>query len=113
VHRFVEEHHQRRLDSGEAAALVNMTPAAFCRYFKRSTGQTFTEFLNQYRITQAKKLLLMGATVTESCFDSGFENLSHFNRNFRRYAGENPSAFRKTARQGHPALTRTGTGLPS
>jgi len=113
VHRFVEEHHQHRLDSGEAAALVNMTPAAFCRYFKRSTGQTFTEFLNQYRITQAKKLLLMGATVTESCFDSGFENLSHFNRNFRRYAGENPSAFRKMARSGQLALTRTGKGLPS
>lgn len=98
VHRFVEEQYQRKLDSSEAAKLVNMTPAAFCRYFKRSTGQTFTEFLNQYRITQAKKFLLMGATVTETCFDTGFENLSHFNRTFRKHAGENPLAFKKRAR---------------
>lgn len=95
VHRFVEERYQQKIDSNEAARLVNMTPAAFCRYFKRSTGQTFTEFLNQYRITQAKKHLLMGATVTETCFESGFENLSHFNRTFRRHAGENPLAFKK------------------
>jgi AraC-like DNA-binding protein len=98
VYRFVEENYQRKADSTEAAALVNLTPAAFCRYFKRTTGQTFTDFMNQYRITQAKKFLMMGKNVTETCFECGFENLSHFNRSFRRYAGENPSVFRKASR---------------
>jgi len=98
VYRFVEENYQRKADSTEAAALVNLTPAAFCRYFKRTTGQTFTNFMNQYRITQAKKFLMMGKNVTETCFECGFENLSHFNRSFRRYAGENPSVFRKASR---------------
>ena len=98
VHRLVEDRYQQKLVSHDAARLVNMTPAAFCRYFKRSTGQTFTDFLNQYRITQAKKHLLMGATVTETSFESGFENLSHFNRTFRKHAGENPLAFKKRSR---------------
>jgi AraC-like DNA-binding protein len=98
VYRFVEDHFQRKADSAEAASLVNLTPAAFCRYFKRTTGQTFTDFLNQYRITQAKKFLMMGKNVTETCYECGFDNLSHFNRCFRRYAGENPSAFRKAAK---------------
>ncbi len=98
IYRFVEENYQRRADSTEAAGLVNLTPAAFCRYFKRITGQTFTDFINQYRINQAKKFLLMGKNVTETCFECGFENLSHFNRTFRKYAGENPSVFRRSSR---------------
>ena len=56
---------------------------------------TFTDYVNKYRINQAKKLLLMDKNVTEACFDSGFENLSHFNRTFKKFAGENPSSFRK------------------
>jgi AraC-like DNA-binding protein len=72
--------------------------AAFCRYFKKATGLTYTDYVNKYRIDQARKLLLMDRNVTEACFDCGFENLSHFNRTFRRFAGENPSAFRKKHR---------------
>jgi len=95
IHRYVEDHYQQHPESHEAAALVNLSTAAFCRYFKKSTSMTFTDYVNKYRINQAKKLLLMDKNVTEACFDSGFENLSHFNRTFKKFAGENPSSFRK------------------
>jgi AraC-like DNA-binding protein len=95
IHRYVEDHYQDQPDTHTAASLVNLSTAAFCRYFKKSTKLTFTDYVNKYRINQAKKLLLMHKNVTESCYDTGFENLSHFNRTFKKFAGENPSAFRK------------------
>ncbi len=94
IYRFVGEHYQRRIDLAEAAELSNLTLGAFCRYFKKMTRMTFTEFLNQYRISQAKKLLLLDKTVTQACFESGFESLSYFNHIFKRVAGENPSEFK-------------------
>lgn len=95
VHAYVEQKYQEKVDVHEAASICNLSTAAFCRYFRNTTRMTFTDFVNQYRIVQAKKLLLQGATVTEACYDAGFENLSYFNRTFRRFAGENPSHFRK------------------
>ncbi|HEV3249633.1 MAG TPA: helix-turn-helix transcriptional regulator, partial [Puia sp.] len=84
-----------RIDIKKVAALIHLTSAAFCRYFKKITHRTFTDFLNQYRINQAKKLLLHDKNVTEACYESGFENLSYFNKTFKKVAGENPSHFRK------------------
>ena len=95
IHRYVEEQFQNKPDSHSAAALVNLSTAAFCRYFKKSSSLTFTDYVNKYRINKARKLLLMNKNVTEACFETGFENLSHFNRTFKKFAGENPSAFRK------------------
>jgi YesN/AraC family two-component response regulator len=56
---------------------------------------TFTDFVNQYRIIQAKTLLLKDITVSEACYEVGFESLSYFNKLFKKLTGENPSAFRK------------------
>lgn len=98
IHRHVEENYREFPDTHRAASLVNLSMAAFCRYFKKATGYTYTDYVNKYRIDQARKLLLMDRNVTETCFDCGFENLSHFNRTFKRYAGENPSTFRKKHR---------------
>lgn len=95
IYHYIEENYQQQVDVKIAAQLSNLTTAAFCRYFKKVTKMTFTEFLNQYRITQAKKLLLQQNTVTEACYGSGFDNLSYFNKTFKKLAGENPSVFRK------------------
>lgn len=95
IYHFIETHYQQPVNVNEAAALTHLTTAAFCRYFKKSTHLTFTEFLNQYRINQAKKLLLQDKNVTEACYESGFENLSYFNRTFKKLTGENPTQFRK------------------
>jgi len=96
IHRMVEEKHPAGVTTEEAAGLVNLSVPAFCRYFRKATGLTFTDYQNKHRINQARKLLLMDKNVTEACFGSGFENLSHFNRTFRKFAGQNPSQFRKT-----------------
>lgn len=96
IHRLVEERFPTRIETVEAAEAVNLSLPAFCRYFKRATGMTFTDYVNKYRIDQARKFLLMGHNVTEACYDCGYENLSYFNRTFRRFAGMNPSAFRRS-----------------
>jgi AraC-like DNA-binding protein len=95
VQQFVAENYHRPVDMQEVVALCNLTHAAFCRYFRKMTQTTFTEFLNQYRINQAKHLLLQDLTVTEACYASGFENLSYFNKTFKKLAGENPMQFKK------------------
>ncbi|HMH33827.1 MAG TPA: AraC family transcriptional regulator [Puia sp.] len=95
IHKYIEDHYQQPVNVGEVATLVHITTAAFCRYFKKNTRMTFTDFLNQYRINQAKKMLLHDKNVTEACYGSGFENLSYFNKTFKKLTGENPSQFRK------------------
>ena len=95
IYKFVEANFQLPIKINEIANQVNLSEAAFCRYFKKSTKLTYTEFVNQYRVNHAKKLLIQNANVTEACYDTGFESLSYFNKIFKKFTGENPSAFRK------------------
>ncbi len=95
IYYYVDENYQRPLNLAEVAELSNLSNAAFCRYFKKMTRLTFTQFMNQYRINQAKNLLLQERTVTEACYESGFENLSYFNKTFKKWTGENPMQFKK------------------
>jgi AraC-like DNA-binding protein len=95
IHNFVEQNYAQTIDFQAVVALSNLSNAAFCRYFKRMTSMTFTDYLNQYRINQAKQLLLQDYSVTETCYACGFENLSYFNKSFRRWVGENPLGFKK------------------
>ena len=95
VYHFIETHYDEPINVNEVAVLTHLTTSAFCRYFKKSTHLTFTHFLNRYRINQAKKLLLQDKTVTETCYKCGFENLSHFNKIYKKFTGENPTAFKK------------------
>jgi len=95
IYHFIETNYQKDIDVNKVATLTHLTTAAFCRYFKKTTHLTFTDFVNQYRINQAKKLLLHDKNVTEACYESGFENLSHFNKTFKKIAGENPSSFKR------------------
>ncbi|MES2577787.1 MAG: AraC family transcriptional regulator [Bacteroidota bacterium] len=95
VYKFIEENYQRAVSIEEISHLTNLSKAAFCRYFKKMTRLTFTEFLNQYRIEQAKRLLKSDKNVTETCFECGFESLSYFNRIFKKVVGENPIQFKK------------------
>ncbi len=95
VFELIDRNYQRKLEVREAAQLTFLSEAAFCRYFKKMTRLTFTEFVNHYRIDKAKKLLLQDQNVTETCFECGFESLSYFNRTFKKITGENPLAFKK------------------
>lgn len=95
VYAYVEAHFDRTPDVNAAAAAVNLTTPAFCRFFKANTRMTFTDFVNQFRINQAKNLLLQDRSVSEACFAVGFESLSYFNKLFKKVVGENPSEFKK------------------
>ena len=95
IYKHVEEHFKEKIDTQLIANKSNLSVPAFCRYFKKATKLTYTDFVNQYRITYAKKLLLQGMNITETCFESGFENLSYFNRAFKKVAGIGPSVFKK------------------
>ena len=95
IHQFVEANFQKTIDTQQIANEVNLSLPAFCRYFKKTTKLTYTDFVNQYRVQYAKKLLIQDKNVTETCFESGFESLSYFNRIFKKWTGEAPSSFRK------------------
>lgn len=95
IYALIDERYQEKITVDEVANLCNLTKPAFCRYFKKTTGSTFIGFLNQYRISQAKRLLLTGKNISETCFECGFESLSYFNRTFKKVTNENPSEFKK------------------
>ena len=95
VFNHVKDHFQEAITLDEVAVLVSMTVPSFCRYFKKMTRLTFTEFLNQFRIEQAKRLLKEDKNVTETCYECGFESLSYFNRIFKKVVGQNPIQFKK------------------
>jgi len=95
LYQFIDKNYERKIDIREVANLSNLSEPAFCRYFKKMTRLTFTEFLNHYRINQAKKFLLMDKNITETCFNCGFESISYFNRTFKKITNENPLAFKK------------------
>lgn len=95
VYEYIHENFDQNPDVNVVAAQVHLSTAAFCRYFKRQTKMTFTEFVNQYRINQAKTLLLQDRTIAETGYAVGFDSISHFTRLFKRSTGQNPSAFKK------------------
>ena len=95
IYTFIDENYQRKIGLKEVASLSNLSKEAFCRYFKGATGRSFTLFLNQYRISQAKRLLMGGSNIGEACYECGYESLSYFNRTFKKIALENPSDFKK------------------
>ncbi len=95
IYALIDEQYQNKIKVDDVAALCNLTKPAFCRYFKKATGSTFVHFLNQYRISQAKRILLSGKNISETCYSCGFESLSYFNRTFKKVTNENPSEFKK------------------
>jgi AraC-like DNA-binding protein len=72
-----------------------MTEPSFCRYFKKTTSKTFTQFVNEYRLVHASKLLAeKQMAISDIAFEAGFQNVSHFTRLFKQFTGMSPSAYR-------------------
>lgn len=96
IYEFVETNFVQSIDIQDVASLANMTVPAFCRYFRKMTQMTFTDFVNEFRITQARKLLTSDRSIGEVCYESGFNNLSHFNKVFKQRTGLTPGHYRKS-----------------
>lgn len=96
IYDYVQQHFQRTIPLDEIAAIANMTVPSFCRYFKRISGKKFTRFVNEIRIVHACKLLTeKQLSISEICFNSGFNNVSHFNRLFKDITTKSPFEYRK------------------
>lgn len=96
VLNHVKENFQESISLSEICEIVGMTEPSFCRYFKKITTKTFTQFLIEYRLVHASKLLAeKQISITEVCFDSGFSNYSHFVEQFKKFTGQSPSLYRK------------------
>ncbi len=96
VMAYILSNSQEKLTLQEVSAVANLSKEAFCRFFKERTGKTFTEFVSQIRIHQACQLLQdTDYSISEIAFQCGFQNLSYFNRSFKKYQRETPKEFRR------------------
>jgi len=94
------------LSSAEAAACLGMSPSQFSRFFRRATGNNYTDFVNRIRVNQACQLLMgTDRQVTHICYEVGFNNVANFNRRFLEIKGVTPSAYRRQA------VARFGRGI--
>ena len=97
VYQYTLDNFMRDVSLAEVAEIAHVTPPAFCRYFKARTRKTFSRFLLEVRTAHAAKLLTeTSKSVSEICFESGFNNLSNFNRHFKTIIGRTPLAHRKS-----------------
>ncbi|HEC43318.1 MAG TPA: AraC family transcriptional regulator [Bacteroides sp.] len=96
VFTYIMESYREKITLEEVAALINITPSAFCRYFKHRTQKTFSRFLIEVRIGKACKMLLEGENVAEACYSSGYNNISNFHRHFKRIMALTPNEYKRT-----------------
>lgn len=96
VHEFIMAHYKEDISQDQVAKLINMSPSVFSHFFKRSTKKTFSDYLNYIRIAFACKLLLeTDQTVAQICFESGYDSLSNFNKQFRKRMNISPKQYRQ------------------
>ena len=93
--KYIEDNFSREITLIEIAELVNMSESAVSHFFKKRTSRTFISYLTEFRIGYAARLLAETTqSISEVCFQSGFENLSNFNRTFKKHKHQTPSEYR-------------------
>lgn len=96
IHEYLMNNYRDEINLKKLAGLVNMAEGSLCRFFKENMGVTLFEYLNRIKTDFACKLLMdPDLSIVEVCLDSGFNNLSHFNKQFRKNYGRPPSEYRK------------------
>ena len=95
---FLNNNYAQDISMGDLCALVGMSESGFSRFFQRTTGNTFTDYLTQLRISKACQLLLhTDQYVSSVCQEVGFRNVAYFNRRFLELKGATPTEFRRSA----------------
>ncbi|MHC0442883.1 AraC family transcriptional regulator [Flavobacterium sp. 3-210] len=93
---FLENNFSNKIGLKQVAELIHLTESNFCKFFKKITGKTFSDYLNEIRITKCCQLLLQtDNTINSIAFECGFETLSYFNRVFIKKKQLTPKEFRK------------------
>ncbi len=101
AYRYLLQHFaDPEIKVGDVAKLLNMSDSAFSHFFKKYTNKSFTQFLIDMRIGYACKLLLdTDELVSQICFRSGFNNVTNFNRLFKKYRSTTPIEYRRSCRE--------------
>ncbi len=95
IYNYVRANFSKKIMLEEAAALLNMSVVSFSRLIKQRTGKSFIEFVNEMRLGYATRLLIeSNKSVSEICYECGFNNISNFNRTFKKKQKCTPSEFR-------------------
>jgi AraC-like DNA-binding protein len=92
---FIQNNFNSNITLKQVASQIYLTESNFCKFFKKATGKTFSDYLNEIRINEASRLLLQtDKTISQISFECGFETLSYFNRVFLKKKNQTPSVFR-------------------
>lgn len=103
---FIKEKYSEKITLANTAALVNMSEGAFSKFFSQTTKKPFFSFLNEYRIKMARKLLSeTDMRANEIGYACGYECLQFFYRQFMKYTGYSPQAYRKNSQSLYPLST--------
>ncbi|NDP21094.1 MAG: AraC family transcriptional regulator [Paludibacter sp.] len=95
IHQYLMTNYRKEIDLGKIAELVSMAEGSLCRFFKNQMGITIFEYLNKIKVDFACKLLMdKNLSITDVALDSGFNNISHFNKQFKRITNLQPSEYR-------------------
>jgi AraC-like DNA-binding protein len=98
---FTVENFQREIAIEQVAEVAHLTTSAFCRYFKQRTRKSYIDYLNEFRISHARKLLIdSDLGVGQIGFECGFNNLSNFHRLFKRQTGLSPMQYARLYKKG-------------
>jgi AraC-like DNA-binding protein len=93
---YIHEHYQEEINNEILAEQVHFSIGTFCRYFKKIHGETPINYLNKYRISKSRTLLInTDKKISDIAYLCGYNNLSHFNRDFKTYMSSTPSEYRK------------------
>ncbi len=96
IYQYVLSNFDKEISLNEISNVANLSVHSFCRYFKTKTNKTFTNFLLEIRIGHACKLLLeTDLNISQICFECGFNNLSNFNRYFKKFVHKTPTEYLK------------------
>ncbi|MEX0315362.1 MAG: AraC family transcriptional regulator [Allomuricauda sp.] len=94
IYEYVFKNFKNSIGASDVASDIGMNPSAFSRFFKQVHRKTFTRYLNEIRIGYACKLLLEDKmNITAIAYESGFNNISNFNRQFKMIIGKSPSSY--------------------
>jgi AraC-like DNA-binding protein len=96
IFQYTMENFRQPIQLSALAGIAGMTIPAFCNYFKKRTRKTYIDFVNEIRIGHACKLLLTSQqSIVDICFDSGYNSVANFNRQFLKIKGVTPTVYRK------------------
>jgi AraC-like DNA-binding protein len=96
AHRYMIDNFQSNIKLDQVSSMVGMTSTSFCRYFKKRTKKSFHTVLNEIRVGHACKLLIEGKmNISGIGYESGFNNISNFNEQFKKLKGISPSQYLK------------------